>query len=111
VQRDAAFARTILRRLDDVSSRAERGTSCRGGFLAPLGMTQERLTAAVLRWGSERAIDDVPLFWNRSPVTPNRTPLFSVHNVLSRMPDARHLFDEMPRFVDDILGVLREQER
>lgn len=94
-ERDAAFARTILQRLDDVSPENE----------------DERLTAAVLRWGSERAIDDVPLFWYRSPITPNRTPLFTVHNVVSRMNDAQHLLDEMPRFVDDLLGVLREQER
>jgi uncharacterized protein (DUF885 family) len=94
-QSDAAFARTILQRLDDVRPANE----------------QERLTAQVLRWSSERTIDDVPLFWYRSPVTPNRTPLFSVHNVLSRMKDAQHLLDEMPRFVDDILGVLHEQER
>jgi uncharacterized protein (DUF885 family) len=94
-QRDAAFARTILQRLDAVHPANE----------------EERLTVAILRRSSQSAIDDVPLFWYRFPVTPYRTPLFTVHNVLSRMKNAHHLFDEMPRFVDDILGVLREQER
>lgn len=88
-ERDAAFSRAILRRLEDVQPADE----------------EERLTIEVLRWGSQRAIDDVALFWYRSPVTPNRTPLFNVCN------HARHLRDQMPRFVDDILGVLREQER
>ena len=96
-QRNAEFARTLLRRLDAMTPANE----------------DERLTAAVLRWHSQRSIDDVPLFWYRSPVTPYQTPFFVVHNVLSRLnaDEKQHLLAEMPRFVDDVLGVLREQER
>ena len=94
-EREAAFAHTIVRRLD---------------ALGPIpGDTA--LTAEILRWNCQCAIDDVALFWYRFPVTPYRTPLFAVYNVMSRMKDAGHLRDEMPRFVDDIAGILLEQER
>jgi uncharacterized protein (DUF885 family) len=94
-QRDAAFARTILRRLDAVRPANE----------------DERLTAAVVRWQAEGDVANVPLFWYRFPVTPYRTPLFPVHNVMTRMKNVEHLKAEMPRFVDDLLGILRAQER
>ncbi len=102
-QRDADFARTILKRLDAVQPANE----------------EERLTAAILRWSGQRSIDAVPLFWYRFPVTPYRTPLFAVHNALTRMKldtaDAvrryDRLLDEMPRFANDTLDILREQER
>src|SRR4051794_3606774 len=94
-ERDADFARTLLRRLKTVQPANE----------------EERLTAAIIRASSQRAIDDVPLFWYRFPVTPYRTPLFNVHNALQRIPDRTRALAEMPRFVDDILGGLREQER
>ena len=48
-QRDADFARTILKRLDAVQPANE----------------EERLTAAILRSSSRRSIDAVPLFWFR----------------------------------------------
>ena len=94
-QRNADFARTLLRRLDAVEPANE----------------EEWLTAAIIRSNSERAIEDVPLFWYRSPATPYHTPLFAVHNALQRIPDRTRPLAEMPRFVDDLLGVLREQER
>ena len=102
-QRDADFAGTILKRLDAVQPANE----------------EERLTAAILRSSSQRSIDAVPLFWFRFPVTPYRTPLFAVHNALTRMKldtaDAvrryDRLLDEMPRFANDTLDILREQER
>lgn len=96
-QRDADFSRAILRRLDAVQPANE----------------DERLTAGVVRWLAEGAIEEPQLFWYRSPVTPYRTPLFTVHKVLAQMKDEEKtpLLAEMPHLVDDILGVLREQER
>jgi len=91
-QREAEFARTILQRLDAVQPADE----------------DERLTAAIVRWHCERSIDELSLFWYRFPVTPYRTPFFAIHNAL---PHAKPALAEMPRFVDDIVGVLREQER
>jgi len=94
-QRNADFARMLLHRLDAVQPANE----------------DERLTAAIVRSNSERAIEEVTLFWYRSPATPYSTPLFAVHNALQRIPDRARPLAEMPRFVDDLLGVLREQER
>jgi uncharacterized protein (DUF885 family) len=94
-QRDAAFAQSILRRLDAIAPANE----------------DERLTIGTLRWQSQRDVDFVESFWHCFPVTPYRTPLFPIHNVLSRMPDADHLRAELPRVVDQILDILGEQER
>lgn len=94
-QRDAEFARGILRRLDRVQPANE----------------EERITATILRVNGQRAVEELQLFWYRSPVTPYRTPLFAIHNALQRIPDKTRPLAEMPRFVDDVLGVLREQER
>jgi len=91
VEREAEFARGILQRLDAVQPADE----------------DERLTAAIVRWHCERSIDELTLFWYRFPVTPYRTPFFGISNAL---PEARGALAEMPRFVDDVLGVLREQE-
>ena len=92
VEHEAEFARAILQRLDAVQPADE----------------DERLTAAIVRWHCERSIDELSLFWYRFPVTPYRTLFFGIHNAL---PHAKPALAEMPRFVDDILGVLREQER
>ncbi|HEY6140103.1 MAG TPA: DUF885 domain-containing protein [Thermoanaerobaculia bacterium] len=92
VEREAAFARAILQRLDAVQP----------------GDDDERLTAAIIRWHCELSIEELSLFWYRFPVTPYRTAFFVIHNAL---PGAQAALAEMPRFVDDVLGVLREQER
>src|ERR1051325_821037 len=96
-QRDADFSRAILRRLDAVQPANE----------------DERLTAGVVRWLCQESIEEPQLFWYRFPVTPYRTPLLGVHQVVSQMKEEQEnpLLAEMPRLVDDILGVLREQER
>ncbi len=97
-ERDADVARGFLRRLDAIEPAND----------------EERITAAMLRWQNEYAVNELTAFWYRSPVTPNTTQLRIVGEAFASMKresdEYRALAEQYPRFVDGIVSVLREQE-
>jgi len=98
-QSDAEFARSILRRLDGVntSSLSE----------------DDRVTLDLLRWENQLTVDGLPYFWYRFEVTPYVFRFLGIGQVftMQKLSDAdrSRLLAELPRLVDQMLEVLRQQ--
>ena len=89
--RDVAFARSMLERLDEITPED----------LAP----DDAITVAILRWDAERAIDFGPFYWLRFPYTPYQAG-FALNFVHGQL--AGHPFSEPSGHVDNYLTVLDE---
>lgn len=104
-QAEAAFARTMLAKLERVD---ETRLS-----------SDERITLGILEHLQRQEIGGLPHFWLRSPVTPYASQIAQVNLVFARMPFATdedkaryvRLLEEHARFVDAIAEVVREQQR
>jgi uncharacterized protein (DUF885 family) len=104
-ERDAQFARTMLERIAVVDT-------------ARLS-DDERITLAILRDLQDEAIDAVPYFWLRFPVTPYSSPIRSVNAALAMMPltndeqvaQYARILGEYATFLDRITAVVQEQRR
>lgn len=100
-ERDAQFARSLLRRLEAIDPAALND--------------DERITLAILRWESQQTVDDLRYFWFRFPVTPyafqgiGLTEIFT----LKRLSGAERLrlLGEVPRVVDQLIRVLHEEKQ
>lgn len=104
-QREAAFARELLARLERVDE-----TSL---------TDEERITLAILETLQRRKIEGTPHFWLQSVVTPYASPISQVNLVFARHPFATdedkaryvRLLEDHARFIDDLTEVVREQQR
>lgn len=97
---DAAFARAILDRLARIDA-------------AKLS-EDERVTLAILKWRQQLAIDGLPHFWLRSPVTPYNSAARTTALVFKQITDNAQyvkLLDAYARYVDQLTDVVREQQR
>jgi len=98
-QREAEFARAIVERLDRIDS-------------ANLS-EDDRLTFKILRWENQLTIDGLPYFWYRFQVTPYSFRNIGIQQVftMEKLSDAdrKRLLDELPRVVDQMIEVLRQQ--
>ncbi|MGQ0539200.1 MAG: DUF885 family protein, partial [Gemmatimonadaceae bacterium] len=106
VQRDAALARALKARLGRLDE--HRLT------------TEERLSAAALRWELDATIEGTQYFWHRfSDITPYSTPVQHVQRVLGafRFAEARdaarylQLVGELPAWLDSIRAGLAARWR
>ena len=100
-ERDAAFARSLLRRLDTVNAVALS--------------EDERITYEILRWENRLTADGLPYFWYRFEVTPYNFRDVGISQVfkMQRLTDAERsrLKGEIPRLVDQLIEVLQQQQR
>ena len=69
---NAAIAQGILQRLE----RIDRASLSE----------DERLTYGILRWRQQNAIEGLPYFWHRSPVTPYNSAVFQTNDVFKQFP-------------------------
>lgn len=89
--RDVAFARSMLERLDGI---------------APESLAHDdAITAAILRWDAERAIDFEPYYWLRFPFTPYQAG-FALNFVHGQL--AAHPFSDPVAHPENYLVVLGE---
>jgi uncharacterized protein (DUF885 family) len=104
-EREAAFARELLAKLD----RVDEAT-----------LTEEEwITLAILRDLQRQTIDGLPYFWLESPVTPYASQISQVDLIFGRLPFATdedkaryvRLLEEHARFIDGMAEVVREQQR
>ncbi|HYS53244.1 MAG TPA: DUF885 domain-containing protein [Thermoanaerobaculia bacterium] len=98
-QSEAEFARSIVQRLDRIDTSG----------LSP----EDRLTFEILRWENQLAVDGLPYFWYRFQVTPYSFRNLGIQQVftMQRLSDAdrKRLLNELPRVVDQMIEVLRQQ--
>ena len=104
-ERDAAFARELLAKLERVDE---------------ANLTDdEKITHAILEHRLQQEIDALPHFWLRSPVTPYASPISGINRVFAQLPlttaedVARYnkLLEEHARFIDEVANVVQEQQR
>jgi uncharacterized protein (DUF885 family) len=104
-EREAAFARELLAKLERVDEAALTD--------------DDRITLAILRPLQRQTIDGLPHFWLESPVTPYASQISQVNLIFERLPFATEddharyvrLLEDHARFIDDIADVVREQQR
>lgn len=102
---DAAFARAVLERLGRIDS-------------ASLS-EDEQLTLGILRWRQQAAIDGLPHFWHRFPVTPYNSGVFQIHEAFKQFAfrgasDAERyvrLVRDYGRYIDALTTIVAEQRR
>lgn len=98
-QQEAEFARILLVRLDSV--RTDRLSE------------DDRITLASMRWKLRQAIDSLPFFWLRSPVTPYASPIVGVNRVFTARKlepvERARLLGEYGGFLDGIARIVNEQ--
>ena len=104
-ERDAAFAKQILARLDAIDSRTLTD--------------EERITLGILKWRQQAAIDGLPHFWHRFQVTPYNSALRSTNEVFKQftfrnMTDGQRyvrLLADYARLIDDLTAGVAEQRK
>jgi uncharacterized protein (DUF885 family) len=100
-ERDAQFARSLLRRLEAIDPAALND--------------DERITLAMLRWNNQQTVDDLRYFWFRFPVTPYafRSVGFNEIFTQKRLSGAERLrlLQEVPRVADQLIGVLQQERQ
>lgn len=104
-ERDAAFARELLAKLETIDASALTA--------------DERLSLRILQHLQQTRIALLPHFWLQFPVTPYASPIRPVQNALASVPLQTaqererylRLADDYARFLDGIAGVVREQQR
>jgi uncharacterized protein (DUF885 family) len=104
---DAAFARTLLARLDSVSP-------------PPIGSEAWSL-AAVVRWGAQTMVDDLQFFWFQNPISPYANVLVrgGVQGIFTSFrfataDDADRYLDlvgQYPGMIESYIAYLRGQHR
>jgi uncharacterized protein (DUF885 family) len=96
---EAEFAGSILNRLS--------------GIDAARLSEDDRLSIEILRWENQRTVDGLPYFWYRFQITPYALRNLGISQVftMQRLSDAERsrLLAEIPRVVDQITEVLRQQ--
>jgi len=100
-EREAQFAQSLLRRLDTIRD-------------ADLG-EDDRISLAILRWENQLAVDGLPYFWYRFPVTPYAFRNLGIAQVftMERLTSAERLrlLGEIPRVVDQLIEVLQQEQQ
>ena len=99
-KKEAEYARTLVQRLDAI--RADRLTA------------DERVTLAILRWENQLQIDGLPYFWYRFQVAPYTFQFTSIATLFRQKlsdADRTRLVAEVPRFADQLVEVLKEEQR
>ncbi len=104
-RRDAEFARGMLHRIARID--ASRLSD------------DELITLAILTDAQQDAIDGLPHFYLRFPVTPYSSPIRTVNAVLATMPlttdedvaNYARVLEQYPRFLDRITEIVQEQQR
>lgn len=105
-EREAAFARSMLARLEAIDANALTD--------------DERVTLGILRHRSRLTVDGLPHYWLLSPVTPYGSPIYrGVNAVLSRttfknagdLQRYLKLLDEYDDFIASVETIVREQQR
>ena len=100
-ERDAQFAQSLLRRLDTIQA-------------ADLS-EDDRVTLAILRWENRLAVDGLPWFWYRFPVTPYSFRRLGIAQVftMERLSSAERLrlLEEVPRVADQLIEVLQQEQK
>ncbi|HJQ35738.1 MAG TPA: DUF885 domain-containing protein [Thermoanaerobaculia bacterium] len=92
---DAAFARSILRRLDRVD--AKNLTA------------EERVTLGVLRWQQQLEVEGLEHFYLRFQVTPYASAIRTTREV--KFEGNPRILESYIRYIDGLTTVLREQQR
>lgn len=103
-QRQADFAGSLLRRLDQIEEEALSH--------------EDWLTWATLDSTLRDQVAELPCFWYSSPATPYSTPIYSVHRAFTthRFANAadlaryRRLLEQYPAFIDRIAAVVEQQQ-
>ncbi len=100
-QRDASFAESLLRRLEQIDATHLEG--------------EDELTFRILRWRLQRQAEGLRFFWVQSPITPYASDINAVNRVFRvhklEPPERARLIGEYGRYVDQLAEVVSEQRR
>ena len=99
-EREAEFARSLLRRLDTIHES---------------NLTEdERISFGSLRWQNHLAVDGLPYFWYRIPVTPYTFQFLGIAQLFRQKltdADRNRLLSEVPRLADQLIEVLQQEQQ
>ena len=99
-QKEAEYARSLVQRLD----------ALRPDHLS----ADERVTLGILRWENQLQVDGLPYFWYQFQVAPYTFQFTSVATLFRQKlsdADRSRLLAEVPRFADQLIEVLKEEQR
>ncbi len=100
-ERDAEFARSLLRRLQAIKA---------------ANLTEDqRISFEILQWENQLTADSLPYFWYRFPVTPYSFQFRGITQIftLERLSEADRLrlLSEVPHLVDQLIEVLQQEQQ